>query len=475
MIFPKFNDEMGEVYWALKISKGDFLPLVGSNLFNGPFYYYLLAFTFKIFGYHYFIPRLITVFFCSLITPVIYLIGKEIGLRKAGLIATILFSLLPAYYEINSRFAWSASLTPFFASLTLLFLLKMRTFSGGKRYFFVLLFFTSLAITLQTHPSAIPVGLASGAIFLIDFRLRQYLKKPIFYLGTILFLLISLPYIFYNIKTPLGSFRIASTHSYSFEGEVSPSKYQNNLSKTINGFLFTLKGKSFYKTYSTPGYGLLDIICLFSLITLCTVGFLIAERFIKIYLLLILFVSLLLLPVINSEFLFRYYAQAFVAFFILCSFSASRNKWLALLLIPVIACYVKGVVHFCNYYDNPVRSGQVTNKRIIKALGNAHMLVSSGVTIFYPSHGVVNETGLENELLLGNSEWQKTQFILESDGITFSYFNKGDLENLVNQSNFQSIAYISIVYGEYKPIISGFISEEIYDAKDFKIYKFKRL
>ena len=493
-LFPKFNDEMGEVYWATLIAQGEHFPLVGSNLFSGPIYFYFIALLFKVFGFHYFIPRLVSVVTCAFIVPVMYLIGKNLNSKIAGVVSALLFCFFPAFNIINSRLAWSASLTPSFVAFSFLFLVLMYRNVNKINRVYVFVFFTFLALALQSHPSAIAYGVACGLAFFIYKDLRKYFKKTAFYLGVVLFLVLNSTYIYYNIKTGFGSLKIAQEHSYAFETKISPTNYLKNLPQAITQEYQMARGFVMYK----DNYKTKDELNMWLTIAgvLCLIYFIFGvskfKNFGVSFSLLFLLLSFIILPITNSSYLsgisFRYFVFTFVAFYLVIGYgierianlmSSKRPRILSfsivlLLTLPILTAYILSVDHFIKFYDNPARSGVYTNKRLLKGLTIIKDLSKKGNIVYYPSNTVVEEPPLQGELFLGNSEWQKTQFIMMSDGIPVNYYNVGDLEKLSNDPNFKELYYITIIYSGNKPNFVALQQEELYNALDYKLFRVYR-
>jgi hypothetical protein len=494
VLFPKFNDEMGEVYWATLIAQGKHFPLVGSNLFSGPVYFYFIALLFKVFGFNYFIPRLVSAVFCALIVPTMYLIGRNLNCKIAGIVSALLFCFFPAFFVINSRLAWSASLTPSFVAFSFLFLVLMYINSQKNSSKYIFGFFTFLAIALQTHPSAIAYGISCGLAFLFYKNLRVYLTRPIFYIGILLFFLLNSTYIYYNIRTGFRSLKTAQMHSYAFETKINATNFLKNIPKALEQEFVSAKGYVMYKSYyKTTEY--LSALLTISGLLCCTFfvfGILKFNNFGVGFSLLFLLLSFVILPLVNSSYMdgisFRYFVFTFVACYLILGFGVdvvsniiSAKIHLSpiivalLLILPIIYCYAKSANNFIDFHQNPVRSGTSTNKRLLKGLGMVKNLVAGGNDIYYPTNVVVGEPSLDGELFLGNSEWQKTQFLFMSDGILINYYNVGDLEKLTRAPDFNKLYYLTIIHSDNTPEFPGLIQEEIYNAVDYKIYKVTKI
>ena len=148
---PRFIDEGVEALWALDIARGRHLPLTGVSAYLGPLSSYLLAGLLRLFGAHVELPRLMVAVFGALTVVVAYHLGRVMGGRLTGLIAAALTLTSPHLVVYISRYAFSNSLTPFFATVTLLTL-----YSGVTRGRSGLVALSGLlaGLTMLTHPTA---------------------------------------------------------------------------------------------------------------------------------------------------------------------------------------------------------------------------------------------------------------------------------------------------------------------------------
>lgn len=207
-LYPPFRlDELGEILRAGIFAEGQSPPYF--LLANGPphigsFYIYLNGVLMASTGFNPMLPRLVSVILGSLTVLLTSLIGELLYGWKAGLIASILLLFSPGHILIASHVGWSASLTPFFLTLTIYLYLMALSKSSHR-----LLYFASLlgGITFQTHPTTIiPLGMMALHLLLKGGGLRN-LKVII--LSLTFFLLGSINLVILNIIFPLISIRFS--------------------------------------------------------------------------------------------------------------------------------------------------------------------------------------------------------------------------------------------------------------------------
>jgi len=89
--FTPFGDPEYFDNWAFRIAQGN---LMGNDIFfKPPFYAYILAFFYKIFGHSQLIPRLLNTAFDCISTYLLFLIGKKLYNERVGLISAFIGAL----------------------------------------------------------------------------------------------------------------------------------------------------------------------------------------------------------------------------------------------------------------------------------------------------------------------------------------------------------------------------------------------
>ena len=204
MEVPRYADEGFEVLWGLDFALGKHLPLTGYTTHYGPFFAYLMAFLFLVFGIHLELPRLTTTIFGALAVAMTYGLGRVMWNRMAGIIGAGFALTNPALIIYGSHHDWSASLTPFFATATL-----TTMYAGIVHRKNGLLILSGLlaALTMQSHPASIVILFASALWFfhLPDWKVR--IKERTGLVAVLLFLVGYAPMIiaWARILNPFGT------------------------------------------------------------------------------------------------------------------------------------------------------------------------------------------------------------------------------------------------------------------------------
>lgn len=225
LLVPRYIDEGVEVMWALDIAQGIRLPLTAVDAYYGPFFPYLIAGLFRVFGEGLLLPRLTTAIFGALTVTATYWLGRVMWDWRAGLIAGAL-ALTNPVLVVTSHYGWSNSLVPFFFTVTAVCLYAGVSRQDGK-----LLALSGLlaAVTLQTHPLA-SVGLAGMlAWFLLRRDIGAWLRRRATWLALGLFLLGYSPMIVANLGFGRSMLSDALHRQYAFAPTILPVEYAMRL------------------------------------------------------------------------------------------------------------------------------------------------------------------------------------------------------------------------------------------------------
>lgn len=222
MSVPAFSDEGLEVGWALDIARGVHLPLTAYDPYDGPLFPYLIAAAFRLFGTGMIVPRAVIAVLSALTVPATFWLGTVVAGRWAGAIAAIGVIACPALVLFSSHYAWSNSLTPIFATLTL-----ACVYTGATQENRTALTAGGLlaALTLQTHPIA---GVAVVAVGLWLLRARRWhpwitgreLRRP-----AIAFVVGYSPMLVANLIHPLVGLRVGLTRTYAAAPTLRPGEF----------------------------------------------------------------------------------------------------------------------------------------------------------------------------------------------------------------------------------------------------------
>jgi 4-amino-4-deoxy-L-arabinose transferase-like glycosyltransferase len=226
-----FADEAATGYNAYTILEtgkdeyGKILPIFFRSFgdYKHPLAIYFTILFIPIFGLTETAVRLQAVFFGMITIVFIYLIGKEIISRNCGLWAAFIAAILPWLIHYNRiGFDYSCYVAMFSGSF--FFLIKI-TFN--KR--FIIPFFVFLGLTFYSYQPAklfVPILLVIGIIF---YRKRLLMYSKNFFIGCLLFILLSLP-IFFNVISGEGLARLnmVSIFSANFTREEKAIKFISN-------------------------------------------------------------------------------------------------------------------------------------------------------------------------------------------------------------------------------------------------------
>ncbi|MFC1617993.1 glycosyltransferase family 39 protein [Patescibacteria group bacterium] len=153
--FPFANDEGRDMFIAESIVNGEVYPSLGApastgDFFLGPFYYYFMAFA-LLFWKHPAAPALLNAIFSVLTVPLLYLAGRALYSRAAGVVAAALFatSFIAVWF---ARWSWNPNLLPFIMAAVVFCLAKLSKKNAHGIYLVAL--FAALAIAIQLHATA---------------------------------------------------------------------------------------------------------------------------------------------------------------------------------------------------------------------------------------------------------------------------------------------------------------------------------
>lgn len=147
-VIPRFTDEVRRVLWSMRILEGDFWPLAYKNGYNGALMIYLKAAALAVHpGLS--TPRWTAVLVASIAPPALYLLGRELHSRSAGIIAGALLATSFVPVVIYGHIPWAISL-----AATLVVVGQWLVVRGSRRRSApsLLLGAAIFGLALQTHP-----------------------------------------------------------------------------------------------------------------------------------------------------------------------------------------------------------------------------------------------------------------------------------------------------------------------------------
>jgi len=162
-LIPRFTDEVRRVLWSLRVLDGGFWPLAYKNGYNGALMIYVNAAALALHpGLS--TPRWTAVLVASLAPPALYLLGRELHGRLAGVIAGALLatSFVPIVVFGHIPWAITPAATLVVAGLWLVAHAVRRRSTAA-----LVLGAAGLGLALQTHPLA-AITLPGAALWLAD-------------------------------------------------------------------------------------------------------------------------------------------------------------------------------------------------------------------------------------------------------------------------------------------------------------------
>lgn len=227
MRFYRFADlfhwTMDEEFWSylpFNIARGYHFPLIGGHiagtgLYSGPLFVYLMAIPAKIFsgdplGFG-FTVSIIGV----LASGLIYITAKRMFNSQTGLIAAGLYSG-SFLMSIFDRHYWNASLTPILSIMALYFVYRIIK---SKEFVFSLPLALVLALAFHAHGTGMALLLFTIVTWLV-FRLP--VKNKMIGLAIILFLVLQLPLLYFDLRHNFLNFRAAESYLTSNRGGSVP-------------------------------------------------------------------------------------------------------------------------------------------------------------------------------------------------------------------------------------------------------------
>jgi 4-amino-4-deoxy-L-arabinose transferase-like glycosyltransferase len=253
---PAFADERNDIAQALQIVRGQSLPLTSDPSYIGAFWNYLLAAAFWVAGESLFVPRTVVLILGVLGVFATYLLGRAWGGRSAGLLASLLLATSGGHIAFTSRVAWSHSTTPLFVTLGAWALVGAIHRTGAISVWRLSLSGACWGIAVQTHPTVL--ALVPGALVFVVMRRRSLPTSRWLYLAVLMFGLVNLDLLAYNLTTGFESVsRGIEQAEESAEGAaLSGSLYLERLGLLLVGLVQSVGGAVDLET--SPAEILLD-------------------------------------------------------------------------------------------------------------------------------------------------------------------------------------------------------------------------
>lgn len=211
-------------------------PLIGpptsvGNIYLGPLYYYMMAFSMAIFWLNPVAAAAMNAVIGVATVGLIYYLGKIWFNKWAGLISAFLYAISPVTI-IYSKSSWNPNPAPFFASLSILGLYRMHK-TGN--FMWVILTGLAVAASIQMHYLALILVPITSILWVIEVisRKKAHLKTKKVFTGTILgifsFLIIMSPLLWFDLRHNFLNY-LAITKLFS-QGHAVGGNVINNLAK----------------------------------------------------------------------------------------------------------------------------------------------------------------------------------------------------------------------------------------------------
>jgi len=221
----------------------------------GPVHHYLLAFCLWLFGPSIALPRALVCVIGALTVVLTYLVGREIGGWRLGLLSGLVLATLPQHIVVNSHVAWANSTTPFYATLCFYTVLRaVRALREGRNTAaiaaqngtsgthapprlaaalrWLCLCGFCVGLMLQTHIGTIVLAPAlAGTLLFALWRGRSWrlLRSPWLYLTPLAAIVAYSPVLIDNAMNGLAGFKRAQGRDYAFVADPTTDTYTHNL------------------------------------------------------------------------------------------------------------------------------------------------------------------------------------------------------------------------------------------------------
>jgi hypothetical protein len=200
-----FSDQAEKLWDVYDVLQGETRIFFPRNTGREGFQFYLIALTIRLFntGISFLSMKIGTVFFGIIMLPYLYLLGKELGNKRVGVLA-MLFAGISYWPNILARIALRFILYPAFAAPVFYYLVRgLRT--GKRKYFIFSGIFLGVGLHGYTPFRAVPILVVLVfLLYWLDKRKQVNFQEPVIRLGLVAFisLIIFLPLLRVWIQMP---------------------------------------------------------------------------------------------------------------------------------------------------------------------------------------------------------------------------------------------------------------------------------
>lgn len=195
LTIPMVTDEFAEGSLAVRMASRQVFPLTADAAYIGPYGVYILALAFRLLGTSFLVARGTVLAIAVLTVLATYLLGKELakGDWRGGLVAGILLAGNAYHILYNSHVAWTAEISPLFATLGFWAYLKGRRALQAR--WLVLTGFL-LGVAVSCHP--LIIGVVPGLVLdsLILHRNPSKFARRSVVLAVLAFVIVFLPQLY---------------------------------------------------------------------------------------------------------------------------------------------------------------------------------------------------------------------------------------------------------------------------------------
>ena len=200
---PAFTDERNDIIRALQIARGEQLPLTNDPEYIGSLWNYVLAAGFWIGGESLLVPRTVVLVVGVLGVLAAYPLGCRWGGRSVGALTALFVATSAGHIAFTSRVAWSHSTTPLFVTIGTWALVSAVGRRGRVLAGYVVLAGLAWGLAFQTHPTVL--ALLPGLALFVVMRRKPLLANRWLYIAGLLFVLVNLNLLIYNLRTGFDS------------------------------------------------------------------------------------------------------------------------------------------------------------------------------------------------------------------------------------------------------------------------------
>ena len=198
---PAFTDERNDIMVALRIARGEGLPLTNDPAYIGSLWNYVLAAAFWIVGESLLVPRTVVLVVGVLGVLAAYPLGRRWGGRWGGALTALLVATSAGHIAFTSRVAWSHSTTPLFVTIGTWALVSAAGRRGRVSAGRLVLAGLAWGLAFQTHPTVL--ALLPGLAIFVVLRRRPLLASRWLYVAALLFVFVNLNLLIYNLRDRL--------------------------------------------------------------------------------------------------------------------------------------------------------------------------------------------------------------------------------------------------------------------------------